>query len=118
MRAQLVLEIVVGVVVILLVFVGVLLVVGQQGESLRRTETSTLESQTCRGLAHAIESVYEGGPTSEVRVQLSLDANIQTGFILVGETFCTAHAQVSNASLSAGQVRVRNASSVVEVSNT
>ena len=116
-KGQVSIETMVIVGVILILFAIVSTTVAYRNIQSQIIDENYKEFNLCSEISMLITNSYSHGPKSEIFVTSALDVRIQENEVHVGSNYCHVTGKVSDATLVAGIIRIKNVKGVVELEN-
>ncbi|MFH1239800.1 MAG: hypothetical protein V1672_01160 [Candidatus Diapherotrites archaeon] len=103
--------------IILLLFAIVSTTVAYRNIQSQIIEENYNEFNSCSEISMLITNSYSHGPKSEIFVTSALDMIVQENEVHVGSNYCHVTGKVSDATLVAGIIRIKNINGVVQLEN-
>lgn len=117
-KAQITIETVSAIAILLTLLLLVILININRETIASELNDVYIEANECNELALTISLLYSEGPYSKAEFSIDEEAQIESDYVIVGETRCDFPGRAQSTALNKGEVIARNTTGVVVLENT
>ena len=116
-KGQVTIEVLAGVVILLLMFVGVLLFALQKNTELDFVKTEYENQIACQKISGIISYIYSNSKSTQITFNIEKDANIFSANVTIGKYYCNFSGRALPVNLVKGIVKAQDVNGLVVLSN-
>jgi len=118
MKAQVTVEVIMAVMLVLLLFIAILFFVLQKNTELSFVKEDYENQIVCEKISSIVSYIYFNSETTSIDFVLEKDVNVLSNSANIGEYYCRFNAVAQPVDLTKGNVRAENVNGVVVIANT